>query len=165
MVSNRTAYSRAKCRVSGIMAQNPWRLSHNTAGEEGVVRIVDAEARLNAGQIVAILGELGRRPAELGWVWDILGIKDRDKLAFGEAERIIEGAGLGLGTAARNCQYIHAGGEPGRAKRFTRLIIVGLRNNDDLDPVGGIVDRAHSLDQRRGNLLFAVDRHEDRIER
>ncbi len=82
-----------------------------------------------------------------------------------EIERVIARLRLGAGFGLRHADDFKTIVQVERERRRDGFAVVFFENQQDVEFVFRIVERAHRLDERRQHIRLAIKRHQNRIER
>ena len=113
---------------------------------------------------VGVMESRSRKP-QLTRLRPVLGIVDDDVFPAREAQPDIEGARLGPWLSVRADEDVEGSIEVERRSRGLGLAVVGLDQQLDIQLRGRIVDRSQIGDDLGQHARFAVERHQDRVDR
>ena len=103
------------------------------------IRIVKDKLGLQAGQLRRIGGKFFRGLAQLVGFRNILGIIDGEKLAAAELQRVVQGAGLGLGLSRRHHDHLVMRGKPDPRHRPLHEDVALLEDELDVEQMAWII--------------------------
>ncbi|RBP08632.1 hypothetical protein DFR50_12418 [Roseiarcus fermentans] len=133
-------------------------------GEPGIVGVAHGQARLEAID-VAVGGELRRREPKLPRRRDVFRVVDDQIGPARLHERQIEGARLGRRPSGRSDDDLDVSGQVERDEARQGLAVAPLDHELDVQFTLGIIERVQRADELRNDLLLAIGRDDDGIDR
>ncbi len=133
--------------------------------EQVLVGVEVVERRLDAREVRAVLPERDQRLLQLIRLRPVLGVVDHDVLASREREPDVAGLRLRLRCRVGDDEETNEIGRRGRLGRGERLRIVLLEEEQDLELLPWVVERAEVAHQRADHVRLPVRRYEHRVVR
>ena len=133
-----------------------------TAAQPVGCGVVIVEHPLQAGHRRGQFAEPARDAEKLVGVGRILGVIDADDRPARKAQRIVQGARLGAQGRMRHRDHPHPAGQVRRGQRIAGQPVILFDDQQDIQPVARIVQRAQPRDQPGGDIGLVIHRHHDR---
>lgn len=130
-----------------------------------MVGVVVVEPPLKAGHIARDLVIAAHDMGDLVGVRAILGVVDADDLAAREGQGVVQRARFGPGLSPGHGQHAHEGRQGRGGNGLCRDRIVGLQQQQDVEPFGRVAHPRQMRDQTFGDLGLLEHRHEDADDR
>ena len=104
------------------------------------------------------------RSTQLEDVWRVLGVVNGDDVSLSQRQPEIQGLWFGPGLGRRDHDQLELLRRMGGAQRVQRLLVVFLHQDEDLQPMCGVVHLGKVLDQLDDDAGFVVDGKQNRVE-